>query len=234
MHEQLLKPLQQWLKHFHCHWQPQCVLCDAPSDRQTIPLCLACYQTLPWLPDEANLTIAPATRCISAFAYHAPINHLLLSLKFGKQLREIATLSRLMTTAILPQLDAVPDAILPIPLHMSRLQTRGFNQALELARPLAKQLQIPLLTRPVIRQKATQAQTELDFQQRQQNLHQAFQVRSPLPYRHIAIVDDVITTGATSSELASLLLTNGVERVDIWSCARAILRQDHALTPRID
>ena len=233
MRERLLKPLQQWLTHCQHYWQPQCVLCDAPNV-QAPPLCTACYQALPWLPDEANQTIAPATRCISALSYEMPINHLLLKLKFGKQLREVHTLSQLMLASILPQLDNVPEAILPVPLHISRLRKRGFNQALELARPLAARLEIPLLTSNIVRHKATQAQTELAFDQRQHNLRHAFRMVRPIPYRYVTILDDVITTGATTSHLASLLLDNGVERVDVWSCARAILEHNPALKPRID
>ena len=235
MRRKLLESLQQYLVvHLRHHWQPHCVLCDAPSTPQTLPLCPACYHALPWLPDEANITIPPTTRCISALSYEAPINHCLLKLKFGKQLREVHTLSQLMLASILPQLDSVPEAILPVPLHINRLRKRGFNQAVELARPLAKQLRIPLITTAVIRHRATQAQTELDFKQRQENLLRAFSIRYSLPYRHIAICDDVITTGATTSSLASVLLDNGVERVDVWSCARAIPHQSHASASRID
>lgn len=234
MRGKLLESLQQYLAHWQHQWQPQCVLCDAPSTLQTLPLCTACYHALPWLPDAANITVTPATRCISAFSYETPINHCLLKLKFGKQLREVHTLSQLMLVGILPQLDSVPEAILPVPLHIGRLRKRGFNQAVELARPLAKQLRIPLITNAVIRHKATQAQTELDFKQRQKNLLQAFDIRHSLPYRHVAICDDVITTGATTSSLASVLLDNGVERVDVWSCARASPHQSHASASRID
>lgn len=224
--------------HTFKHWlestlQPHCSFCGLPRmDSQ--PLCPACYHELPWLTPEANRPIPGCDECHSAFAYHPPINHLLLNIKFGKNIRELATVGTLTATGILHQLEEVPEAILPIPLHTARLRRRGFNQALELARPLAKQLKLPLLDRNITRQKATQAQTELNSQQRQQNLHQAFAIHKPIPYQHVAIFDDVITTGATAGELARLLRIQGVQRVDIWSCARTILRQTDAAAQQID
>ncbi|EIJ35681.1 ComF family protein [Thiothrix nivea] len=212
---------------------PGCAFCGLPR-LPGYPLCEACHADLPWLPVEYNPTIAGCTASLSAFAYHPPINNLLLGIKFGKNLRELAVMGELTAVGILSQLPTVPDAILPVPLHTARLHIRGFNQALELARPLAKQLAIPLLTDTITRHKATQAQTELDSNQRQHNLHQAFRVQKPIRHQHIAIFDDVITTGSTARELASLLLAHGVQQVDIWSCARSILRQKHEAGAQID
>jgi ComF family protein len=212
---------------------PDCAFCGLPR-MAGYPLCAPCHETLPWLQPEQNLPLPHCHNNLSAFAYQAPISNLLLGIKFGKNLRELATLGELTATGILPQLSQVPEAILPVPLHHARLHKRGFNQALELARPLAKQLGIPLLTHPIIRSKFTLPQTELDSSQRQHNVKQAFHVQTPLPYQHIAIFDDVITTGATAGELAALLRANGVKHVEIWSCARAILRQKHELDPQID
>ncbi len=202
---------------------PDCAFCGLPRIAG-YPLCTQCHEDLPWLQPEQNLPLPGCQNSLSAFAYQPPISNLLLGIKFGKNLRELSTLGELTATGILPQLSKVPDAILPVPLHNARLHKRGFNQALELARPLAKQLGIPLLTRTITRSKATLPQTELDSSQRQRNLQQAFQLQTPVTHQHIAIFDDVITTGATARELAALLLANGVEYVEIWSCARAILR----------
>jgi len=203
-------------------FHPHCAFCGLPRIQPSHLLCEACYADLPWHTPTAG------TQTYSAFAYQPPISNLLLGIKFGKNLRELSTLGKLTAIGIQHQIDEIPAAILPVPLHTARLRTRGFNQALELARPLAQQLGIPLLTRAVIRQKATQAQTELDMETRQRNVQQAFCLRAPLPYRHIAIFDDVITTGATTQELVRLLHSQGVARVDIWSCARTIRKQTDA------
>ena len=160
--------------------QPDCAFCGEPR-LPDYPLCQACHDDLPWLAAHHNHAIPGCDNSISAFAYQTPISPLLLSIKFGKRLRDLTTLGELTAVGILPQISQLPQAILPVPLHPQRLHERGFNQALELARPLAKQLGIPLLTRTVVRQKATLRQTELDSTQRQQNVLQAFHLNAPLP-----------------------------------------------------
>ena len=132
---------------------PDCAFCGLPRIAG-YPLCAQCHEDLPWLQPEQNLPLPGCQNSLSAFAYQPPISNLLLGIKFGKNLRELSTLGELTATGILPQLSKVPDAILPVPLHNARLHKRGFNQALELARPLAKQLGIPLLTRTITRSKA--------------------------------------------------------------------------------
>lgn len=226
--------LLPFFKHFASQvLQPECVFCGQKR-LAAYPLCQPCYTELPWLAAEYNYPLADCDDCISAFAYYAPIRQLLLGVKFGKHLRTLQLLGELTAVGILPQISAVPEAILPIPLHSRRLQQRGFNQALELARPLAQQLGIPLLSRAVTRQKSTQRQTELTAEQRQENMHQAFQLTTALPYKHLAIFDDVITTGATCRELARTLRANGVQTIQVWSCARPILRQKCELDKHID
>ena len=213
--------------------QPDCAFCGEPR-LPDYPLCQACHDDLPWLAAHHNHAIPGCDNSISAFAYQTPISSLLLSIKFGKRLRDLTTLGELTAVGILPQISQLPQAILPVPLHPQRLHERGFNQALELARPLAKQLGIPLLTRTVVRQKATLRQTELDSTQRQQNVLQAFHLNTPLPYTRIALFDDVITTGATLRSLAQLLRANGVQHLEAWSCARPIQRQKHEFDRQID
>lgn len=213
--------------------QPDCDFCGNPCSLGQ-PLCDACHAELPWLPVEYHTPLPDCDETVSAFAYQPPISNLLLGIKFGKNLRSLATLGELTSNGILPQIAQIPEAILPIPLHSRRLQQRGFNQALELARPLARTLKIPLLTHTIVRSKATLPQTELDSRQRLSNLKQAFQIASLPPYHSIAIFDDVITTGTTARELALLLRNQGIRHIAIWSCARAILRQKHELTEQID
>jgi ComF family protein len=109
----------------------------------------------------------------------------------------------------------------PVPLHRSRLRTRGFNQALELARPLARCLRRPLLTRACVRIRATRPQSSLDTAaERRRNVAGAFRVCRPLHgVARLAIVDDVLTTGATVQELARSLRAAGVGQVLVWACA---------------
>jgi ComF family protein len=119
----------------------------------------------------------------------------------------------------------LPGAIVPVPLHPSRLRKRGYNQALELAKPLAKRLGIPVSREVLHRTRATHAQTELTAIQRRRNVRGAFAVNidGNAP-EHVAVLDDVFTTGATLAECACVLKRAGVQRVDVWALARAPAR----------
>lgn len=224
------RSIRNWLEHILSN---NCAFCGENNQTRQA-LCPSCYNELPWLTLEHNFRTTDCDKTISAFAYQAPISNLLLEIKFGKNLNQLTTLGKLIADNILTQIDSIPDAILPIPLHKQRLHTRGFNQALELARPIARILGVPLLTHTVIRHKATTAQTELSAQQRQQNLIQAFRLTDELPYQHIAIFDDVITTGTTIRELARLLRKQGVKQIEAWSCAHSVLHQKHEVMEQID
>ena len=115
-----------------------------------------------------------------------------------------------------------PQALVPVPLHPARLRQRGYDQALELARRLARLGGLPVRADALRRVRATAAQTRLDAAARQRNLQAAFAVRAgvTLP-AHVALVDDVMTTGATLHACARVLLAAGVRRVDAWCIARA-------------
>lgn len=121
---------------------------------------------------------------------------------------------------------ALPERLICVPLHPQRLRERGYNQALELAKPLARALRIPLDADALIRLRHTSAQTGLDAKARRRNLHAAFAVADParLP-AHVAVIDDVMTTGTTLRECARVLRQAGVARVDVWALARAPARR---------
>jgi len=108
-----------------------------------------------------------------------------------------------------------------MPLHPARLRQRGFNQSLMLAAGLSKALQIPLNTRHCQRVRDTPHQTGKTARQRRRNIKGAFQFVNKAQYRHLAIVDDVVTTGSSVRELTRQLKRAGVQRVDVWSLARA-------------
>ena len=113
----------------------------------------------------------------------------------------------------------LPELIIPIPLHRKRLRQRGFNQAVELARPIAKQLGLSIDRTLCKRIKNTPAQITLEAKQRQQNMRNAFQIKPPnLDY--IAIIDDVMTTTSTVNELCKCLRKQGVKKIDVWVIAR--------------
>jgi len=115
----------------------------------------------------------------------------------------------------------LPDFIIPVPLHASRLRERGYNQALELAKPIAKRFNLPLLSNGCVRNKATLPQSELPAEERFNNIKDGFTVQRNCAAKHVAIVDDVMTTGSTVNVLAKALKEAGVQTVDVWICARA-------------
>ena len=116
-----------------------------------------------------------------------------------------------------------PELIVPVPLHEKRLIQRGYNQSLLLAKILSHHLKVPLSHQDCQRIKNTTAQSSLKEKARKKNLKQAFTLKAQPAIEHIALVDDVITTGATLNELSKVYKNAGVKRIDIWICARALL-----------
>jgi ComF family protein len=163
----------------------------------------------------------PYDRCVAPFLYAHPIDALVKAAKFRQNLHHAAQLGKLLATELQQRVDERPDCLIPVPLHRWRLFRRGYNQALELAREVSRKLAVPIDWRCCARIRHTPPQTGLDAKERRRNLQGAFSVREGVSYRHVAIVDDVITTGQTAAELAVALQGAGVERVDVWAAARA-------------
>lgn len=213
---------------------PRCLLCGEPGSGGR-DLCAACLRSLPRnhcaCPRCAIPLAVPGTcgRCLrreplvhasrAAFVYAPPVDQLLTRYKFHNDLAAGRLLASLMLDSLA---DAPrPQALVPVPLHRSRLRRRGYDQALELARPLARALGVPLAPGLLERRRRTGAQSELGAMARRRNLRGAFHVPPgrDLPL-HVALVDDVMTTGATVQAAALALRRAGVERVDAWVCAR--------------
>ena len=212
-----------------------CLICAEPGSSGR-DLCAACHAGLPWLETACRRcalplpaaeaadavcgtcrqNTSPLERVHAGFLYATPVDGLLRRFKFHHDLAA----GRLMGQLLGDRLAAIalPQAVVPVPLHHSRLRRRGYDQALELARPLARRFDLPLRT-GLQRVRATAAQSELDAATRRRNLRNAFAASGRLP-AHVALVDDVMTTGATLQEAARALRRAGVARVDAWVCAR--------------
>lgn len=222
--------------------QTQCLLCLKPGAPTGLGLCDGCHGDLPWqgshcrqcalpLPADARCghcqTQPPAfAQTVSPFLYRFPVDSLIPAFKYHDQLTYGRMLANLLLDAVRHHYaehnQALPDLLLPMPLHRTRLARRGYNQALELARPLAKSLNIPLDYNNIVRTRSTRPQQGLDAQARRQNLLGAFRCRNPvsLQDRHMALVDDVMTTGTTADEASRTLLNAGAASVSIWCVAR--------------
>jgi ComF family protein len=155
------------------------------------------------------------------FQYLYPANRLIQHMKFKQGIDAANSLGRLLGSLSLYSGAPLPDCIIPVPLHSSRLISRGYNQSVEIARPLSKELGIPIDANTCKRNRATVPQTALPAKKRKQNVHNAFSTAERVSYNHVLLIDDVITTGSTINELARTLRLAGVSRVDVLACARA-------------
>lgn len=228
-------------------WPARCLACGEGA-AEAIDLCPDCLAGLPWLgaacprcalplpsppghadapPEACGACLSqppPLRRAHAACLYASPLDRLLPRFKFHHDLAAGRLLAQLMAEgcAALPR----PDVLVPVPLHPGRLRLRGYDQALELARPLARALDLPLCPGLLRRVRATAPQSRLDGAARRRNLGKAFAVPAAagdgadaMP-AHVALVDDVMTTGATLHAAARALRRAGVRRVDAWVAAR--------------
>lgn len=226
-----LKKLYGWLIPYTC------VLCHHPS-RRAQDLCEPCHREFSILPyncprcaRELSIDLVcgaclkqppPFTVTYALFAYQDNIKRMILNLKFNEALVNARILGELLAHYLLLQRIALPDIIIPVPLHPKRMRERGFNQALEIARPVAKRLSLPIVSTACRRIKHTIAQATLPAEQRRQNIKNAFMVEGDYSNCHIALLDDVVTTGQTVTEIATTFKKAGAARVDIWCVARAL------------
>jgi ComF family protein len=180
----------------------RCVCCALPIFIHDTH-CGACLKN----PPSFNSTLV-------ACDYVAPFDQLVLSLKFGHRLAIASAIADLLAKEMTKE---IPDLFIAVPLSRPRLAQRGFNQALEIAKPLAHKVDRPIYANLLHRVRDTQAQTLLHPDQRQENILNAFSLNDDyadkIRGRHIGVVDDVMTTGATLNEVARCLKKNGASRV---------------------
>ncbi|MYM65938.1 ComF family protein [Pseudoduganella sp. FT55W] len=162
-------------------------------------------------------------RTLVAADYALPVDQLVLQLKFGHRLALAPLCARLLRDAVLSQPDyTLPALLCPVPLGPRRLAERGYNQALEIARPLARSMGVALHAQLVVRVHETAAQSSVAPEQRRQNIAGAFAVPDAalVAGRHIGVVDDVMTSGRTLNELAATLKRHGAAQVSNLVFAR--------------
>ncbi len=159
--------------------------------------------------------------CTIPFIYQPPVANMLQRLKCNRQLIYLRPLARRLMDALDEKYadDNWPEAIIPVPLHWWTLRLRGFNQAGLIARHISKITGIPVLNKKIKRRK-TPPQKELSARKRVINIKGAFTLGTAIAHRHVAVVDDVMTTGATVEELCKTLKQAGVRRTDVWCLAR--------------
>lgn len=212
----------------------QCCLCGSDT---IDPICPPCRNELPWITNactQCGLSLSmdgicgqclieppPFTRCIGAFEYRPPISHLIGAFKYQRKLHYGRALSLLLAERLLAA-HATPtaDVLMPVPLHWRRRWKRGFNQTEIIGDELSRALKIPLNARALIRRHLGTPQQDLSAVERRRNLRDNFSVRGDWRGAHIAVIDDVVTTAATTSEITRTLLNAGAATVQVWCLAR--------------
>lgn len=232
--------MNNWLRIGHEWLLPRhCLLCLGAA--KGIDLCAGCRSALPRIQNPCRgcgvplLTGRRCARCLKRpppfhrvripYLYTYPVSTLIHALKFGSRLHAAVVLGMLLAEYVESSGTRPPQCIVPVPLHPKRQRQRGFNQSLEIARPLSARLSAPVSPGFVRRTKPTAAQSSLQSAaSRRHNLRGAFSVEAGAMgwARHVAIVDDVVTTGATAVALALALRNAGVTRIELWSVARAV------------
>ena len=229
--------LSRWLQRINNRLAPGCLLCSAQTGDFN-QLCDACYNDLPDYPHRCKIcaiSLPPRqTTCgqcqvnpprfdhaYSPYRYQAPVRQLIHQLKYGHKLHVAGILGDLLADFLQNQLETTPDVLIPVPLHRKRIIERGFNQSNELARRIQSRLGIPINNQLVKRRIHTESQTGLNPKKRKANIAGAFQILTKSIPSRILIIDDVLTTGMTSNELAKCLKKQGAISVDIAAVARA-------------
>ena len=201
-----------------------CNACAADLPHLSGPRCRLCAQPLPTDGVCGHcLRHAPAfDRTLAAFRYAFPLDRLVQALKFEEQL----LLAPFLGDALARCVDETPDCLLALPLHADRLRARAFNQSQLLADHLSRALHLPVRRDVVQRVRNTLPQSSLPWQARKRNMRQAFALQpgAGVHGMHIAIVDDVMTTGATLDALAHVLKQGGARKVSAWVVARTLAR----------
>lgn len=189
-----------------------CPRCARPQESGPGHVCATCAEAPP-----------PFDSGWSAFRYQVPIDKAVQGLKYHAGFRSAQWLGQEMGRALAQRALPLPQVLLPVPLHAGRLRGRGYNQALELARAIGGVLDVEVDARGAARLRATADQIGKSAAERRRNVKGAFAVTAGrYDGKHIALVDDVMTTGSTLAELARACRKAGAARIEVWTAARAV------------
>lgn len=213
-----------------------CLVCSKNlyTDRESC--CLPCYEKLPFQTNACNICgqqfNAPSDtcglciesppifkRCFCAFSYQPPIREIIQCFKYQQQPALAKVLAKLLFQEIFDHQLELPEVLIPVPMHKSRLQQRGYNQAQLIANELSKLTNIKVDNNLLTKQTNGPAQASLSRNQRKTAVRGSFLASSEIPYSSLAIIDDVVTTGATISEITKILQQKGVDSIQVWAIA---------------
>ena len=199
-------------------------------------ICAACYRALPWNRPHCprcalpQVHAAPCARCArrpppfatvwAPLRLEAPVQQAVHALKYRAAFGDAAWLAALFASTLTRREAPLPELLLPVPLHRGRLCRRGYNQSVELARALARRSGIAVASNGARRLRATADQIGTSAAARRRNVRGAFAVDAVVAGKHVALLDDVMTTGATLAELTRAALAAGALSVEAWAIAR--------------
>lgn len=214
-----------------------CILCNQ-FHNYSLAVCHECIALMPRLGISCSRCAFPLSdnkyawcgHCIKktphfdsvtiGYRFEDPLRSLVHRFKYQNELYLGAFLTQLILNTWQKQ-PTYPQCLIPVPMHPQKIKTRGFNQTVIFARLLSKKLGIPYDIRYCKKIINTPAQVQLDRVQRTHNLRGAFSSQ-PSPFEHVALIDDLLTTGSTANELANNLKLSGVQQVELWCCARTV------------
>ncbi len=218
-----------------------CALCGDLCASSKEVICRPCHSDLPLLNNPCLICSLPLPstiigrtcgKCLKnrpfyqasiiPLEYTFPNTIFIKQLKYKQKLVYSDLLAKSLQKVIQQKKRPLPDCIIPVPLHPLRLIKRGYNQSELIAKSLAKNLDISIDLKSCRRIKNTAQQTGFSEKERMYNVSNAFSISS-IPYKHVAILDDVVTTGSTVNELARVLSLAGVKTIEVWACARTTL-----------
>lgn len=217
----------------------RCSLCDQYTDKG---FCDSCLRLLPFIihPCEGcgvSMHADFGTICgscqntkqlwshiVAPLEYTEPAASLIQQLKYGRRQYLAYSMAKIMSSGIIKSGNTLPDIIVPVPAYRDKLVARGYNQAQVIAKELGKLLEIPVYNSLIIKTRKTLSQTQIDLASRQKNLKGVFEVNNNDKISadlSIAVVDDVITSGATMRTICKELRSSGYNRISSWAFARA-------------
>lgn len=199
-----------------------CAACDADHPYLNAPHCPVCALPTPTGEVCGHCLSHPSlfTRTTAAFGYAFPLDKLIQAMKYGEQLALARTFAKKLALRI--DKSTLPDYVIPMPLHPAKLRQRGFNQSLLIAATIVRELDITLLPNSCQRVRDTPPQSALPIKERNKNVRNAFQCDVDLTGKRIAMVDDVLTSGASLSALAAAIQKQGASEINAWVVARTL------------
>ena len=199
-----------------------CGACDAALPYHDAPHCPVCALPVPTGEVCGHCLKDPPlfTHTTAAFAYSFPLDKLIQALKYGEQLALATAFAEKLALRI--DKNSLPDCLIPMPLHPAKLRERGFNQSQLLAAALARRLKLELLANACQRVRDTPPQSALPWKERRKNVRNAFRCDADLSGKRVALVDDVLTTGASLNALAAAVQKRGAREIQVWVVARTL------------